>query len=409
MARPRYEFRLLILLSITNGVVALERLSANFLSPYLVADLGLTNTQLGMLAGALSGTVAIGATLFGRLADSTGSRKTILLVATLCFSLVAGLPGLISGFGGLLLARMVLGFAEGPVVPLSQSLMSDVSDPARRGLNMGILQMAGAFLIGGTAGPVIATMVADAYGWRAAFSLSVIPGLIVVLALWLFVRPDPAAGVSRPEDHTQSSAVGSFVRLWKVRNVRLSILISGVFAAWAMIQNVFLPVYLTQVRGIAPATMGWIVGAGGVAGLVGGMGVPALSDLVGRRPVLIACGFLGIFAPAAILMLPNDPVLLGMAVMLGWMVVGISPLSIGVIPAESAPAGLIASAIGLTTAAGELFGGVIAPSVAGRLADSFGLATPFYLCIGLAVICGAVALLLQESRGGDRRKRRSDR
>ncbi|MBN8819290.1 MAG: MFS transporter [Sphingomonas sp.] len=397
MSRLSYEMKLLILLSLTNGVVALERLSASFLSPYLVAELKLSNTQLGLVAAALSGAVAIGAMLFGRIADSTGNRKTILLVATIAFSLISGAPALVATFGGLLLARLVLGFAEGPVIPLSQSLMADVSHPSRRGLNMGILQMAGAFLIGGTAGPVIATMIADTYGWRTAFSVSMLPGLIIAIFLWIVIRPDASGKPVRPEGHVELPTMQAIATLWRIRNVRLSILISGLFAAWVIIQSVFLPVYLTQMKHIAPTTMGWIIGAGGLAGLFGGLGVPAISDFLGRRPVMIACSFLGILAPLVILLLPPNPYLLSLTVFFGWMVMGISPLYIGVIPSESAPPGLVTSAIGLTTASGELIGGVLGPSVAGKLADTFGLAMPFYVCIGLAVICGGLCCLLRES------------
>jgi MFS family permease len=299
-------------------------------------------------------------------------------------------------FAGLFLCRFLLGFAEGPVVPLTQSMMAAESDPRRRGLNIGILQMGGAFLIGGTAGPVIATLIADAYGWRVAFTVSALPGLLMAVLLAWFVRPrlTRQAAAAAPK---RAPAWQSIVALWRIGNIRTTILISGLFAAWYTIQSVFLPIYLTTVKGLAPTTMGWIVGAGGIAGLVGGIAVPALSDIVGRRPMMIACSFLAMAAPIAILMLPNNPLLLAAAVLLGWMVVGISPLYIGIVPSESAPLGLVTTAIGLTTAAGELVGGVIAPAVAGQLADLFGLAVPLYLCIGLAFACGVTCLCLTET------------
>ncbi len=396
MAKLRYEFRLLLLLSLTNGVVALERLSATFLSPFLVADLGLSNAELGLLAGALSGAVAISATWFGALADRSGRKKSILLIATLCFSLIAGVPALVGGFLGLFLARMALGIAEGPVVPLSQSMMAEISDPRRRGLNMGLLQMAGAYLIGGMAGPVLATAIATSYGWRIAFAASAIPGLIMVVAIWLVIKPD----LPRPQRQDAASGgdlLQALRQLLPIRNIRLSMAIAALFAAWATIQNVFLPVYLVQERGMAPVTMGWVIAAGGLAGLVGGFGVPAISDHFGRRPVMITCGIFMLAAPAAILWLPASPVAMSMAVLIGWLVMGMSPLYIGVIPSESAPPRLAATAIGLPTAVGEIFGGVLAPYGAGSLADSFGLSAPFLICIMLAIICAVTTLFLQET------------
>jgi MFS family permease len=392
-----YEMRLLILLSAANGVVALDRLSASFLSPYIVADLQLNNTQLGLLAAALSIAVAISSVLLGRVADATGQRKRILLAATILFSLFSALSGLAAGFVALLLARLLLGFAEGPMIPLSQSIMAEESAPSRRGFNMGLMQMAGSFLIGGMLGPVLATRIADAHGWRAAFFVSAIPGLILALGIHLMMRRDPprrAVAADRPAAMPLGQAVAA---LWKVRNVRLSIIIAALFSGWLMIQSVFLPVYLTQVKGLAPATMGWVVGMSGLAGVAGGLALPALSDRIGRRPVITVACFLGIFAPLATVLLPADPVMLGIAILLGWTVLGVGPLYCSVIPSESAPVGLVTTAIGLCMGSGELIGGVAGPSIAGPIADGFGLAAPFYICAGLAMICGLICLLLEES------------
>lgn len=400
VTRPGYEFRLLLLLSLTNGVVALERLSASFLSPFLVADFNLSNTQLGLLAAALSGAVAVSATLLGSFADRDGRKKSILLIATIGFSLIAGLPALVTGFAGLLFVRLLLGIAEGPVVPLSQSMMAQVSDPRRRGLNMGLLQMAGAYLIGGMAGPVLATYIATDHGWRMAFTASVIPGLVMALALWLFVRPDDRGRVAVAPDQPKPAPKPphvSMLSLLKIRNIRLCVIIAGLFAAWATVQNVFLPVYLVSERGMSPTTMGWVIAAGGLAGLLGGFGVPAISDWVGRKPVMVVCGALMLFAPAAILWLPASPVAMSLAVLVGWLVMGMAPMYIGVIPTESVPPHLTASAIGLATAAGEVFGGVLAPFGAGALADRMGLSAPFLLCLILALACAIATLFLQES------------
>ncbi len=396
LGRPRYEFRLLLLLSLTNGVVALERLSASFLSPFLVADLGLSNTQLGLLAAGLSATVAVSATWFGRLGDRTGRMKAILLLATIGFSLIAGLPALVGTFGALLLARMLLGVAEGPVVPISQSMMAQVSDPRRKGLNMGLLQMAGAYLIGGMAGPVLATYIASTYGWRMAFSASVVPGLVMATVIWLVAKPDKPAAKSRGSVRGLSMR-SDISSLLGIRNIRLCVIIAGLFAAWATIQGVFLPVYLVQHHGMSATTMGWVIAAGGLAGLLGGFGVPAISDHVGRKPVMVVCGFFMLFAPAAILWFPPHPASMSIAVFLGWLVMGMSPMYIGVIPSESAPLHMSASAIGLVTAAGEIFGGVLAPFGAGSLADHMGLASPFYVCLVLAVTCAITTCFLKET------------
>jgi sugar phosphate permease len=73
---------------------------------------------------------------------------------------------------------------------------------------------------------------------------------------------------------------------------------------------------------------------------------------------------------------------------------GIAALIIVVVPTESAPAGLSATAIGLATLVGEVIGGTLAPVVAGAVANRHGLAAPLWIAAGGAVV---VFLLLRET------------
>src|SRR6478735_12124553 len=117
-----YELTLLLLLTLANGVVAFDRLTVAFLAPYIVSDLGLSNAEVGWLAGALSGAVALSAFFGGRLADRTGRRRTILILCTLLFSLGSSAGGFALTFAALLAARFALGIAEGPMVPIGQTV-----------------------------------------------------------------------------------------------------------------------------------------------------------------------------------------------------------------------------------------------------------------------------------------------
>ncbi len=158
-----YEIGVLLLLTLANGVVAFDRLTVAYLSPYIVADLGLSNQQLGLLAAALSGAIALSAFFGGRLADQTGRRKLILIICTVIFSLGSGAGGLAMSFAVLFSARALLGLAEGPMVPISQTVIAQTSAPERRGVAMGFMQMVGAFGIAGILGPIVATQLAADY------------------------------------------------------------------------------------------------------------------------------------------------------------------------------------------------------------------------------------------------------
>lgn len=392
-----YELGVLILLTIANGVVAFDRLTVAYLSPYIVADMGLSNAELGLLAGALSGAIALSSFFGGRLADSTGKRKLILIICTLLFSVGSGAGGLAMTFSILVAARFVLGIAEGPMVPVSQVVMAETVAPARRGVAMGFMQMVGAFGIAGFIGPLVATQLADSYGWRMTMFLSVLPGLILVAAMMFYLKPDPQTPPKGLHDGDNQNFVAALKSLLRVPNIRLSLGIAGMITAWLVLQNTFLMVFLTQEKGLATAAAGQVISMGGVAGIIGGIGLPFLSDRIGRKPVVIGASLAAMGGPAALLMLPSDPTLLGAAILLGWLPLGIAPLYCATIPSESVSPALATTAIGLAMGTAELFGGVVVPPIAGMIADNFGLDHVFYICIGFALASAIVALFLKET------------
>ena len=397
-APPRdksYEWTLLLLLTLANGVVAFDRLTVAFLAPYIVTDLGLSNAQVGLLAGALSGAIALSAFFGGRLADRSGKRKTMLIVCTLLFSLGSGAGGLALTFTALLAARFALGLAEGPMVPIGQTVIAEVSQPHRRGVNMGFMQMVGAFGLAGFVGPIVATQLAEDYGWRTAMYLSILPGLVLALLLVLFMRADPKAPPA--EAQQQGNFVQALVALLRIPNMRVILAVAAFITSWLVLQNTFLALFLTEDKGLTPTTAGWVISMGGIAGIVGGVGLPFLSDRIGRKPVMIWGSLACVASPLALLLLPGDPMLLAGAILIGWLPIGIGPLYCATVPAESVSPALASTAIGLSMGTAELVGGVILPPIAGEIADSYGLTSVFMICIALALAAALAALFLRET------------
>jgi len=394
----RHELIVLLILALVNGVVALDRLAVNFLSPYIIADFGLTNTQLGLLSSALSGAISVSGLLFAALADRTGKQKTILVWMLVAFSLMSGGAGIALGFATLFLARLLLGVTEGPLVPLAQTIMGAASAPQRRGLNMGAMQIGGAFLIGAMLGPVIAVQAAERIGWQATFFLSALPGLACALLVALFVRQPGLAGLRGPAAQARQPAPPSIRTVLRARNLRLSMAIAALFTAWITIQNVFLPRYLTEQMGYDRQAMALLLSLSGLGGLIGGILIPALSDRFGRKPMTILAGFGSVLVPLALLAVASDAVLLGAAMAIGGLTVGCAPLVCAIIPSESVDPTRVTTAVALSMCTAELVGGVLSPPVAGWAADLWGLRAVFWLDIALAIACGLLAMALRETR-----------
>ena len=192
-----YENKLLAILGATFGFVFMDRLALAYLFPFMAPELKLTNSDLGMLSAVLSLMWAVSSLTSGVYSDLRGRRKTLLLLAVVSFSACSALSGLVTGFLSLFVFRGLIGFAEGPVLPLCQSLMVESSTPRRRGLNMGIVQGGSVGLLAGILGPPLIVGLASAYGWRHAFYVSCVPGLLAALFIWKTVREVPPGGSSQ--------------------------------------------------------------------------------------------------------------------------------------------------------------------------------------------------------------------
>ncbi|MGZ3234806.1 MAG: MFS transporter [Croceibacterium sp.] len=390
-----YELALLGVLTLGNGIVGFDRQTVAYLTPFIVKEMGLTNGQLGLIAAALSAAIAISSFFGSQLADRSGRRKGVLVAGMLLFSLLSGVSGLATTFMFLLAARFALGLSEGPIVPISQAIILDTSSPKTRGFNMGFMQMVGAFGIAGFIGPRVATELGAAHGWRTAMFLSIIPGLVIAALMLFVIKPDPRQAERAPEH--RGSPWAAFGALLKVRNMRIALAIAGLITGWLVLESTFLTKFLTEIKGLTPVGAGQVISWGGIGAFAGGIAFPTLSDWVGRKAVLIGGSLAAMLGPLALLYLPADPTALSLAMLLGWMPLGIAPLYCATVPTESVSPAMAATAVGLSMGFAELFGGVIVPPVAGRVADALGLQAVFWICIGLALVSAFAALFLIET------------
>ncbi|MEO6151996.1 MAG: MFS transporter [Croceibacterium sp.] len=385
---------LLVVLTLGNGIVGFDRQTVAYLAPFIVKDLGLTNAQVGLTASALSLAIALSSFFGSQMADRSGKRKTVLVACTVLFSLLSGLSGLTTTFIMLLGARFALGATEGPIVPISQAIILDNSSPKTRGFNMGFMQMVGAFGIAGFIGPRVATQLGADHGWRTAMFLSIIPGLIVAALMLLLLKPDARTA---PAPEAQGSPFAAIGTLLRIGNMRIALAIAGLITGWLVLESTFLTLFLTQIKGLTPVAAGAVISYGGIGAFAGGIAFPALSDWIGRKAVLIVGSLAAMAGPLALLWLPGDPLALSLAMLLGWMPLGIAPLYCATVPTESVSPAMAATAVGLAMGFAELFGGVILPPLAGRAADAFGLQAVFYICIALALVSAIAALFLKET------------
>jgi predicted MFS family arabinose efflux permease len=394
--RAYYEVRVVALLSLNFGILFFDRNALNFIMPFVQPDLGLSNTQVGLAASALSLAWAHSALFVGAAADRGGHRKLFLIATTVAFSLCSFISGLATSFAVLLGSRLLMGLAEGGVAPISQSITALAVSPARRGLAMGVMQNFGSNLLGSFAAPVLLVAFATAYGWHKTFFLAGIPGLISAFLLWRFI--DEPATVAAPPLEPRLSLRSRVRELFlEHRNIRLCLWISILLVSYLVICWTFAPLFLTKVRGFAPVQMGWLMGTLGLSATLGSFVVSGISDRIGRRPVIVFTCFLGVILPLGALFYHGSIWILAAIFFFGWALTGAFPLFMGTIPSETVSARHMTTAMALIMGSGELIGGVVSPAAAGRAADLFGLGAPLWIMMGLCTAAGILALALNET------------
>lgn len=393
-----YEWKIILVLSLTFGLVGLDRFILPVLFPSFMGELGLTYEDLGNLVGILAVFWGLSAFAMGFLSDRIGRRK-VLIPAVITFSLMSAFSGMAGGLVSLLIIRAVMGLAEGPVASTGVAVAVEASHPKRRGMNNGIFQCM-ISLFGNAIGPIIATQLLLVTDWRTVFMLVGIPGLLMAAAMFFIVR-EPATVVPAETGAEGMSAAPrpSLGSLFQHRNVPLAMLtlmcaMGGIFVMGAMMPN-----YLTDYLGLSIQDMGFVASAIGFGGCIGQFVMPTLSDFIGRKPTtlmsyIMAAIFTWLFTQAGAESLPTLFWLLFFAALFNFS--ALATLA-GPVAAEAAPLGMVASVAGLVIGAGEIFGGGIAPIIAGQIAGSRGIEHVFTFTIAGLVLGFVIALFLKET------------
>jgi MFS family permease len=392
----RYEFKAVVLLALGFGLVGLDRFIILPLFPVMMKDLGLDYQDLGNVTAILGLAWGISSIFMGRLSDRIGRRK-VLIPAVLVFSLLAGLSGLATGIGGLMLIRAVMGISEGAFTPTALAATAECSHPARRGMNIGIQQ---AFfpILGLGLAPILATqLLLVVPSWRWVFVIVSLPGFLLAVAMYRYLRETRTATPQKAESRTAADQPGWLDAL-RFRNVWLNIVGMFCMLTCLFVISVMMPNYLMDYLHLQVQQMGFVMSAIGLGGFLGQLIMPAVSDRIGRKPVvLISFVATGVFL-WLLMGTGAEPVklfaLLFLTIFFNFSMIC---MTVGPLTSESVPAALTSTATGLVVGIGEIFGGGVAPAIAGYIAQHHGIENTMYLALGAVLVGLLVATCLRET------------
>ncbi|HAU22167.1 MAG TPA: MFS transporter [Erythrobacter sp.] len=190
-----YRWYVLALLTLTSLFSVADRLVFSILLEDIKAEFAFSDFELGLLGGlAFTATYVLIGFPAARLADRS-VRKNIIAAAITFWSVMTAMCGAAVGFFTLFLARTGVGVGEGCSGPASQSLIADYFRREELAKAMGFLTW-GATL-GTVTGLMAGGLLAEAFGWRWAFVLMGVPGVIIGALLYLTVR-EPQRGRYAP-------------------------------------------------------------------------------------------------------------------------------------------------------------------------------------------------------------------
>ncbi|MBO9580593.1 MAG: MFS transporter [Sphingobium sp.] len=408
-----YQALVVGLLSLNFGIVFFDRNSTNFLMPFVQKDLGLNFDQVGSVAGIFSFFWALAAFGVGRLSDIVGNRKLLLVISTLAFSACSFLTGLAASFAMLIGARILMGVAEGGVMPISHAMVASEVSPERRGLAQGIAQNFGSNFFGSFVAPVVLTWLAAQYGWREAFYIAGIPGIVCGLLIWFLIEEPAKTPQEKVEKHKKGFVAGigeyfsAIVQVMKIRNIWVCVVMGILLVAYLVITWAFMPLYLTQIRGYTDSEQSWLMGTLGISATLGSFLTAGLSDRIGRRPVMIAMPLISMLLPLGVMFYHGSYAVMVAIFFVGWALNGIFPLFMATVPSESVSPAQAATVFGLCMGSCEILGGALGPKIAGILADAHGLNAPMWMMFGLALAGGIFGMLLKETAPSQIAKRKS--
>lgn len=370
---------ILALLTGLNLLNYLDRLVVSAVLPKMQEELGLTNFVGGLLATVFLVGYFVTAPAFGFLGDRW-PRRHLIAFGVLVWSAATIASGLAGGKGSLIAARSFVGVGEAAYATLAPTVIDDITPPKRKGRALAVFYAATP--VGAALGYLVGGQVEKFWGWRRAFFVAGVPGVLLAFLCLFMIEPERKLSTERP------SPLRDLAKLAGTPLYRRGVLgycaytaAVGGFSFWA-------PKFLYARHGMSLAAANTVFGgvtiaAGLLATFLGGFWADRIRLAVERevpaerqttetvRGMLRLCAIGSLVgAPlAAVCFLSPSPTVFFVFVFLAILALFLSTSPINAILLSSVPPELRASAMALAIFAIHVLGDLWSPPAVGLLAD----------------------------------------
>ncbi|HYB63932.1 MAG TPA: MFS transporter [Steroidobacteraceae bacterium] len=387
-------------LTAINLLNYLDRYVVAAIAPGLKSALALSDTQLGWLMPAFLLVYMVAAPAFGSWGD-LGSRTRPMAIGVFVWSLATFLSGFAGNYPQLLAGRAVVGIGEAAYVAIAPALLADCFPRERRGRVLAVLNMA--IYVGTALGYIVGGQVSAHFGWRAAFFVGGVPGLLLALAVLRL--PDPPRGAqdlavaAGPQPVRSPGPLGLYLGL--LRRWPFMVVVLG-YAAYTFALGglaFWMPSFLERVRHVpldkATTGFGEIVIVTGFIGTFAGGWLGDHLLRYSRQAYLWFSGVTTLLAvpPALLALTAPAPAVYYPAIILAELLLFMSTGPINAAIVNIAAPLERASAVALSMFAIHLLGDVPSPVIIGRVSDASSLGQAV-LIVPAAIAVGGLVWLI---------------
>jgi predicted MFS family arabinose efflux permease len=399
----------LILLTAMTTFNQIDRRVVTLVIEPLKREFVLSDAQIGMLTGLAFGMVyAVTSIPLGLWADRT-NRSRLLAAVVAIWSAMTALAGFATGYLHLLLTRVGVGAAESGASPTATSIITDLFPRERRASAIAIYQAGipiGSFLCF-----IVGAWVVTHYGWRAAFFVAGLPGLVLAALIWLFLK-EPVRGAF--DAAKPAAAAGEAGGSWRerlgesvtfiLRDKRVLLLMVGaalLSAANTGVTGWFVP-FLMREHAMTIGNAGLVIAfASGICGGIGLIFTGSLADKLAKGDpgrMMLLCGLIALLTmvlAAGALLAPATWQTIVMISLYSLFCYSFLGISYGAL-LNLTPTSIRGTVIAIEMVMANLFGYGGGPFVVGVLSDSYGGPNSLkwaMLTLNLLYLAGAICFL----------------
>jgi MFS transporter, Spinster family, sphingosine-1-phosphate transporter len=386
----------LIVLTVINFLNYIDRYVLASVFEPIKRELHFTDAQLGWTLTAFMITYSVISPVFGRMGDLF-TRKYFIAAGVAVWSFATAGAGLARSFWQMFVPRAVVGIGEASYATLSPGIITDYYEEERRGRALAVFYAA--IPAGSAMGFVLGGQLAERFGWRAAFFMVGLPGLLFALLALMIREPkrgatDGQSAVSEPAP----SLVQTYRMLWK-NPTYVTVTVGFVAYTFAMGGLVgWVPAFLERYDGMSTARANQIFGSMTVvAGFLGTFAGGFLGDYFLKYTrhsylwVSGLCMFVG--APVAVVCLVSrDPDIYLPAIFLAEFFLFLNTGPLNAVVLGCVPAGIRATAMAVNIFFIHALGDAISPPIIGMVSDRYNLLTGTLIAPVMMVISGIVLL-----------------